>query len=312
MNFLKDRQTSRMMGFAYMVVGIAVFTIQDMIIKGISGLYPVHEIVFVRSLLALPIIMAIAYFEHGLGGLRSGRISEHAARGAVMFAAYTTYYLAIAALPVATTVAISFSAPLFITILAIPFLGERVGAMQWLALVAGFAGVLIVMGPWHAEVDWAILLPAASAFCYAVAQLLARHIGSTDSGSALAFYVTLIFVLLSGAAGLILGSGAFAFSAHPSLAFLLRPWTWPTTPDFLLMLTCGAIAAIGVYCLSQGYRMAEAGKAAMIEYTALPWVAIWGFLFFNEIPGLNTLFGVSLVILAGLSVAFGERARAAA
>lgn len=312
MNLLEERRRQRLRGLAFMAVGIFLFTIQDMIIKGISAVYPVHQIVFIRSFIALPLIIFIAHFEHGLRGLHTQRLWEHVLRGTVMFAAYTAYYLGIAALPVAMAVAISFSAPLFITLLAIPFLGEKVSPTQWTALLAGFAGVLIVMQPWGVEVDMAVLLPAFSALCYAIAQLYTRHIGKTDSGPALAFYITLIFIVLSSIAGLLTGSGALEFSSHPSMAFLLRSWVWPTEYDLYLMLVCGVVAALGVYCLSQGYRLAEANRAAMVEYTSLPWVALWGFLFFNEIPGLNTILGVALVILAGVSIAYRERSRAAA
>lgn len=312
MNSLDDQRKQRMTGLAFMAAGIFLFTMQDIIIKGISGLYPVHEIVFVRSFLALPLIVVIAWFEQDLGRLRTKQIGAHALRGLIMFAAYTTYYLAIAAMPVATAVAISFSAPLFITVLAIPFLGERVSLVQLIAMVAGFAGVVIAMEPWDVTFDLAVTLPAISALFYALAQLYARFIGRTDSGAALAFYLTLTFIGLSGLSGLLTGSGAYSVWSHPSAAFLLRAWTWPTLPHLGLMLACGVIAALGVYCLSQGYRMAEAGKAALFEYTALPWAALWAFMFFNEIPTLNTILGVLLVVAAGISVAFREPERAKA
>ena len=75
------------------------------------------------------------------------------------------------------------------------------------------------------------------------------------------------------------------------------------------MLTCGVVASIGVYCLSQGYRMAEANLAAIFEYTALPWAILWGFLFFSQLPDVATLAGVGLVIFAGIVIAFRERPR---
>ncbi len=302
-------QRRRLLGIAAMCIGVFSFTFQDLIIKGISGAYPVHEIVFVRTFFVLPIILAIAHFEHGLGKLRTSRIGAHLTRSVIMFLAYTAYYLGVAALPLATAVAISFSAPLFITALAGPLLGEKIGPVRWLAVTAGFAGVVIVMWNKLGALELAILLPAVSAVCYALAQIHARHIGSTESGSALSFYLTIVFFTLSGLAGLITGSGAFEHWAHPSLAFLLRAWSWPTPEDLALMACCGLAASIGVYGLAQGYRMTEANEAALFEYTALPWAILWGILFFSEIPGLNTLIGVALVIIAGLSIAWRERKR---
>jgi drug/metabolite transporter (DMT)-like permease len=298
-------------GVVFMCAGVLAFTFQDLIIKGISGTYPAHEIVFIRSLLSLPFSLIIAHFETGLGRLRTPRIGAHLLRGAVLFIAYTTYYLGIAALPLAKAVAISFAAPLFITALAGPLLGEKVGKIRWLAVILGFFGVLIVMKDGLGMFEWAVVLPAVSALCYALAQLHGRHIGATESASTMSAYINIMFFLLSGLAGLIIGDGDFAQWSHPSLTFLLRAWTWPQGNDLLLMLGCGVAATIGIYCLSQGYRMAEANLAAIFEYTALPWAILWGFLFFSQLPGVSTLAGVGLVVFAGVVIAFRERPRRA-
>ncbi|TMJ41207.1 MAG: hypothetical protein E6G87_00055 [Alphaproteobacteria bacterium] len=124
---MTDDQHARqrqLIGVAFMCVGVFAFTFQDLIIKGISGVYPAHEIVFIRTFLSLPFTLVIAHFETGLGRLKTPRLGAHLLRGIVLFVAYTTYYLGIAALPLAMAVAISFAAPLFITALAGPLLDE--------------------------------------------------------------------------------------------------------------------------------------------------------------------------------------------
>lgn len=307
----KDARRQQLTGVAFMCAGVLAFTFQDLIIKGISGTYPAHEIVFIRTLLALPIAVLIVMLEGGFGRLRTSRLGAHCVRGVMLFLAYTTYYLGIAALPLALAVAISFAAPLFITALAGPLLGEKVGRIRWLAVLLGFLGVLIVMKDGLGQLEWAVLLPVLSALFYALAQLHGRHIGATESGATMSFYVNIAFFLLSGLAGLIIGNGAFAEWSHPSLAFLLRAWSWPTPHDLLLMLGCGVAATIGIYCLGQGYRMAEANLAAIFEYTALPWAILWGYLFFAQLPGYSTLAGVGLVIVAGIIIAVRERPRRA-
>jgi drug/metabolite transporter (DMT)-like permease len=206
-------------------------------------------------------------------------------------------------------VAISFAAPLFITALAGPLLGEKVGPVRWLAVILGFTGVLVVMKDGLGLLEWAVVLPALSAFCYALGQLHGRHIGATESASTMAVYVNVVFLLLSGLAGLFIGSGDFAQWSHPSLAFLLRGWVWPSGVDLLLMLSCGVVATVGIHCLGQGYRLAEANLAATFEYTALPWAILWGFLFFGQLPGFSTLAGVGLVVFAGVVIAIRERPR---
>ncbi len=175
-------KSTTLVGVAFMCVGVFVFTFQDLIIKGISSTYPAHEIVFIRSFLALPFTLLIAWFETGLHRLKTPRVGAHMLRGVAFFMAYTLYYLGIAALPLAMAVAISFAAPLFITALAGPLLGEKVGNVRWFAVVLGFIGVLIVMKDGLGLLQWAVVLPAISALCYALGQLHGRHMGATEFG----------------------------------------------------------------------------------------------------------------------------------
>jgi drug/metabolite transporter (DMT)-like permease len=258
---------------------------------------------------ALPLAVLIAWFETGLRRLRTARVPGHLVRSTISFLAYTLYYLGIAALPLAMAVAISFAAPLFITALAGPLLGEKVGKIRWFAVVLGFVGVMIVMKDGLGRFEWSVILPALSAFCYALSQLQARHLGATESASTMSVYMNATYLALSGLAGVAIGSGDFAQWSDPSLSFLLRAWIWPSSHELLLIMGCAIAATVGIYCLSQGYRMAEANLAAIFEYTALPWAILWGFLFFSQLPDLSTLAGVGLVIFAGVVIAIRERPR---
>ena len=141
------------------MAGIAVFSVQDLILKLLSGAYPLHQAMVLRSLTALPLLLLLVHRDGGLGTLFTPNTRAMILRGGVMFLAYTSYYLALAALPMATTVALYFSAPLFITILSVVILKETVGPRRWVALFAGFAGVLIMVRPGGDLFDWAALLP---------------------------------------------------------------------------------------------------------------------------------------------------------
>jgi drug/metabolite transporter (DMT)-like permease len=287
-------------GIVAMVLGVFFFTIQDLIIKMISGGYPVHEIVFVRSFAAILIIGVIARFDQGFAGLKTSRLGLHIARSIVMFGAYTLYYLGLASLSLADTTVISYAAPFFIATLALVFLGERVSTAQWGAIAVGFLGVLIVMRPGSGLFNAAALLPLAAAMLYAVAQMLARYIGRTDTGSSLAFYLTVAFVVLSGLCGIVFQLLPLPVLGNPSFDFLVRPWAWPTNYDLALMLICGLVASLGIYCLSQAYRLAPAALVSSFEYSSIPWVILWGVLFFGQWPTLATIGGVILVVSSGL------------
>src|SRR5581483_6327028 len=217
----------------------------------------------------------------------------------------------------AEVVALFFMAPIFITVLAYPILGERAQFSHWLAVLAGFGGVIITYWPSlnpfggaslaRQPFDWALLLPVLSALTYGIAQLLARKLKS-DSAAVQGFYQNSMYLI--GAVGL-----AVIFSLadlnraamHPSIDFLTRDWVYGNTTDLVLLIVCAPISAIGTVFLSQAYRMAEANFVASFEYSGIIWGASWGFFIWHEVPTLYMLAGAALIIAAGLFMLFVGR-----
>ncbi|NBE08706.1 DMT family transporter [Paragemmobacter ruber] len=298
-------------GIAFLVAGVAVFSVQDLILKLLSGAYPLHQAMLLRSLTAIPFLLFLVHWEGGLRSLVTPGTRAMILRGLVMFAAYTCYYLALAALPMATTVALYFSAPLFITILSVVFLSETVGPRRWIALMAGFAGLLIMVRPGGALFDWAALLPVLSGLTYAISMIAARRLGTSETASALAFWGNAVFLMGAILLSLIFGSGAWEGDAHPSLAFLLRGWVMPTALDLALMMACGIIAAAGLTLLTQAYRVAEASVVTPFEYTGLIWSVLFGWLFWRDWPDGTDWAGIAIITGAGLYILWREARRSA-
>lgn len=296
------------MGIACVLGGMAALSTQDVLIKWMSGSYPLHQIILGRAVIAVVLTLLVVQLSGGLSLLRSKRPGLHLLRGLLLVVANVAYFVALAAMPLAEAIAIFFVAPLFITALSVPFLGEKVGARRWLAVAAGLCGVVIMLRPGQGIFDPVALLPVLAAFCYAVMQILTRRLGVTDRASPMVFYVQLTFVVASGAAGLVMGDGRFAGSTHPSLDFLLRAWTWPAPGDALLILACGVLITIAAYLLSQAYRIAEATSIAPFEYVALPLSAVWGVLLWDDWPDLTALLGITLIVGSGLMVFYREAA----
>ena len=298
-------------GIAFLVAGVAVFSVQDLILKLLSGAYPLHQAMLLRSLTAIPFLLLLVHWDGGLRSLATPGTRAMILRGLVMFAAYTCYYLALAALPMATTVALYFSAPLFITILSVFFLAEKVGPRRWIALMAGFAGVLIMVRPGGALFDWAALLPVLSGLTYAISMIAARRLGTTETAPALAFWGNAVFLGGAVLLSLIFGSGTWEGDAHPSLAFLLRGWVMPTALDLALMMACGIIAAVGLTLLTQAYRVAEASVVTPFEYTGLVWSVLYGWLFWRDWPDSTDWAGIAIIVGAGLYILWRESRRSA-
>ena len=219
-------------GIACLVLGIAVFALQDVVIKKISGVYPLHEAMVLRSIAAFPVLLLLVWRDGGFATLTGPGWPWLLIRGTVAFMAYSCYYLGLAALPIATAVALYFAAPLFITVLSVLFLGERVGARRWAAVVIGFLGVVTIVRPGTALFDWASLLPITAAFLYAVAMVLTRRIGGSETAPAMSTWGNFVFLVGALALSAVFGSGSHDGETHRSLAFLMRGWVQPNPRRF--------------------------------------------------------------------------------
>lgn len=302
-------QNRAALGVTYLCLGVLVFSLQDAIIKAVSGDYPLTQVVSTRCIVSAPILLAMVHFESGIRSIFSKDFLPLAGRASLLLLAYTSYYMAFPALPLADAVALYFTVPLFAMALAVPLLGESIGWRRITAVVVGFAGVIVMLRPGQGLFEPAALLSLFSAATYALSMLMARRLGTDTTASVMAFYQNGVYLLGAMAIAAFLAGTGIREASHPSLNFLVRPWVWPTVEDFLLIASCGVIAAIGMMLLTHAYRIAKASVVTSFEYTGMLWAPLWGFLFFAEVPHLTTLAGAGLIIAAGLFALSSPSAR---
>jgi drug/metabolite transporter (DMT)-like permease len=301
------QMTATRRGILALILGIAVFSLQDVILKLLSGDYPLYQAMIIRSLTAVPLLLIIVrWLDGNLRTICSRNWTWMMARGLLSFVAYTAYYLGLAALPMADTVALFFTAPLFITLVAAVAFGERIGAGALLALALGFGGMLMIFNPTARLFDPAAFLPVIGALGYALQQLAARFLGRTETAAAMTFWANLTFLAGGIALATIFGSGAHAGASHSSLAFLTRGWQAMPVGDLLLFMACGLIAAIGLSLLTYAYRVAASSSVAPFEYSFIIWGVLWGWVFWSDLPAPTAWIGISLLIAAGLIVIRAE------
>ncbi|MGL4280422.1 MAG: DMT family transporter [Albidovulum sp.] len=293
-------------GIPFLIAGIAVFSVQDLILKLLSGAYPLYEAMIFRSLTAAPLLLLFAHLNGGLGTLFTPGWRKMLLRGFLLFASYAAFYLAIASLPLATTIALFFTAPLFITVLSVPLLGEQVGPRRWFAVIVGFAGVLFMVRPGSDVFDWAALLALIAGLAYAISMVTARSMGSTETAPALAFWGNVAFLACALTLAAAFASGDHAGESHPSLGFLTRGWVTPSLRDLGLMMLCGFIAAAGLTLLTQAYRLSPSSVVAPFEYSAMIWGVLWGWLFWRQLPDAEGWTGILIIVSAGLYVLYRE------
>ena len=294
----------------FIVLGMFFISVNDMVIKRFSNEYPLHQMVFLRSAIGMFFTLILIHLEGGWRILKTDQPGLHALRAVMVFASNMTYFAALAVLPLPDATALFFIAPIMITVLSIPILGERVGPRRWGAVIVGFCGTLIMVraqGSTQGDVSiWIYLLPILAALFYASMQVLTRKLAKTKA-SAMAFYIQITFVLFCGISGLIVGSGQFVDGVeHPSLVFLLRAWIVPSAADMSYFVLIGILATGVGYCLSQAYRSAPAATVAPFEYVLLPMSIVWGWVIFADWPGLPVWFGSAIIIAAGLYVIWRE------
>ncbi len=272
------------LGVSSLVLGMLIFSLQDIAVKWIGGDYPVMEIVTFRSLVALPLTLLFFRYEGGQGLPSTQRHKLEYIRGLFFFLSYTTHFMGLAALPLAEIAAIKFSGPLMITILSVVMLGETVGPRRWLALLVGFMGVLLIVRPGVATFNMGSIFILISVLFYALATMLTRKLQTTDSSATMAYYSSLVYLIATVVLSpLLIFVGDFP-DAHPSIAFLFRAWTMPSVLGWVIMSGLGLVWAGGMYFIARAYSVALASVVAPFEYLALPINVMWGFVIWHEFP----------------------------
>jgi drug/metabolite transporter (DMT)-like permease len=268
-------------------LAMAFMTLQDAIIKWLSGHLPVIEILFIRSLIMLPLILAAATATGQLGRFGTRRYGAHLLRVVLNFLAFITFFGALRLMPLADTLAIVFSAPIFIVLFSAIFLKEKVGRWRWSAVAVGFVGVLVMIRPGTSMLDWPVILALMASVFYALWILTTRTMAEEESSLAMLFYASAFFVLAGG-------------MAAPFV------WVTPGGEDLLMLGVVAVIAMTGLLMLIKAYRLAQASILAPFDYTSMIWAVLLGWFVWNELPGPWIVAGTVLVVFAGLIIVHRE------
>ena len=286
------------------------FTTQDMMIKWLSADYALHQIVLSRAVVGtLFILMVFVPLEGGISALRTKRLRIHLLRGFGIVIANLAYFTSLISIPLGEATAIFFIAPVLISALSVVFLGEKVGLIRWVAILFGLIGVLIMIRPRGDLLNLAALLPLIAALAYAMVHIMTRKMRNSEKASTMAFYIQINFVVVSSLIGAIFGDGKWADPTSPTLDFLFRAWVVPSWQHIFIMLGIGLFSGLGAYCISQGYRICEAGAAAPFEYVAMPMAIFWSISLFDEWPDPISWLGILFIAGAGLFIFYQESLR---
>ncbi len=279
------------LGAGLTVLAMFGFACMDAISKWIVQDYAITQILWVRYALFAVFAVLIVGPAKARRAAASNRPWLQAGRALLAVVESGVFVLAFAHLPLADTHAVAATSPLIVIALSMPLLGERVGLARWLAVLAGFAGVLLIIRPGIQSLDWPILLPLIGAFLWGLYQILVRLCSRTDSSE-----TTLLWSAFIGLAGMT----------------TVGPWGWKS-PDLFGWTCLIAIAVIGTlshFALIKALAYAEAGAVQPFSYTLLVWATVLGFVVFADMPDGWTMFGAAVIVLSGLYTWHRDRAEA--
>ena len=305
MNFAKH-YSQNSQGILCLIAAVAFLTVSDSIIKWLSPHIALHEIMLIRALFSMLVISIIIKLEGGFRILKTRRPGLHFLRGSMLVFANMFFFLGLASMPFAETIALFFTAPLFICLLSKPVLGETVGPSRWMTILLGMAGVVVMLRPGAEVLRLNSLLPIVAALSYAAMQMMTRKLGMQEKAGTLTFYIHLAFIIISTIIGLSIGDGRFNSQSNETLDFLLRAWVWPDLEDFKLLALCAFMVSIGGYLLSQAYRLGQASVVAPFEYAAMPFALLVGYYLWGDWPDVVSFIGSGLIIFSGLLIVYLE------
>jgi drug/metabolite transporter (DMT)-like permease len=277
-----DQRRQRLIGIALMVAACACFACLDAMAKYLGGHMATLQVVGMRFVTAFLLALVISNPLTRPGLLRTTRPGLQIVRALAMLATTIFNFLAFRYLQLDEALAILFSTPFLVAIMAGPILGEWVGWRRWTAIGVGFIGVLVVIRPGLGGIQWAALLSVAAAVFYAGYSIATRMVMRHDSSETTLFYANLIGVLVM---------------------LPVLPFVWTTPPgalDLILLLAVGAFGSAGHYLLIVAHHRAPASVLSPFMYTQLLWATTLGFLVFDNVPNRWTLAGAAIVVGSGL------------
>jgi drug/metabolite transporter (DMT)-like permease len=296
-----------LLGVGSLVLAILIFSLQDIAVKWMGGSYPVLEIVIFRTLVAMPATLFFFRMEGGKGLPTTKRYKLEFVRGLFYFLAYTTYFMGLAALPLAEIAAIRFSTPLMITLLSVSLLKEKVRFQRWLALIVGFIGVLIIIRPESASFNLGSVFILLNVLFYVFAVLVTRRLQTTDSSATMSYFGSLVYMVIAIVlTPIVIAIGPMP-DANPSIVFLFRAWSMPTPVDLLIMAGLGLVWAGGMFFTARAYSLALASVVAPFEYVSLPISTMWGFLLWHQFPPRATWIGAFITLVSSLYTLYGDK-----
>ena len=296
-------------GILFILLAMMVFSIQDGIMKYIYNFVSLYEVYLIRTLVSFGLILTFLILTKKPIVFKSQYPLLTFCRVILFFFGFSSFYVSLTVLPLGTATALFFVTPFLITIFAHFFLKEEIGIRRWSAVVVGFIGVYITLDPDFSNFNYLSLLPILCAFCYSLSMIIIKKTSDKDSVYTQTFTFYLGAIFFSIIFYFIIGDGQYNTIDHPASQFILRKWFVDLEESIVLMIATGITATLAFLFLFTAYSIASPSVVSPFEYSILLWSPLIGWIYFQEIPTLNTIIGILIIVSSGVYIFMREKAQ---
>ena len=296
-------------GIILILLAMLVFSVQDGIMKHIFSFVSLYEIYLIRTIVSFILILLFLKITKKPIVFKSQYPILTLCRVVLFFFGFSTFYISLTVLPLGTATALFFVTPFLITIFAKIFLKEKIGPRRWSAVVVGFVGVYVTLDPDFSNFNYLSLLPILCAFCYSSSMIIIKKTSDKDNvyTQTFTFYIGAIFFSLIFY--FVIGDGQYNTVNHPASQFIFREWFVNFKSNILWMAATGVTATLAFLLLFTAYSIASPSVISPFEYSILLWSPLIGWLYFQEIPNLNTIIGILIIVSSGIYIFMREKAQ---
>ena len=300
-------QNNNPKGIVFILIAMIVFSVQDGIMKHIYNFVSLYEIYLIRTVVSFVLILLFLIITKKPIVFKSQYPLLTFTRVILFFFGFSSFYVSLTVLPLGTATALFFVTPFLITIFAHFFLKEEIGLRRWSAVVVGFIGVYVTLNPDFSNFNYLSLLPILCALCYSLSMIIIKKTSDKDSVYTQTFTFYIGAIIISIIFYFIIGDGQYNVSDHPASQFIFREWFVNFNSNILLMTATGVTATLAFLFLFTAYSIASPAVVSPFEYSILFWSPLVGWLYFDEIPSLNTVVGILIIVCSGVYIFMREK-----
>ena len=296
-------------GIILILAAMLIFAVQDSLMKYIYSSVALYEVYLFRTIVSFTLIIIYLKILKKPIVFKTHYPLLTFCRVILFFFGFSSFYISLTIMPLATATALFFVTPFLITIFAKFILKDQIGPRRWIAVIVGFIGVYIILNPNFDDFDYFSLSPILCAFCYALSMIIIKKTSKKDNVYQQMFQFYIGAMIISIIFYFFIGDGRYDTIDNAAAQFIFREWFSNLEFSLIYMIILGFTAAAAFLLIFSAYRIASPAVVSPFEYSILVWSTLSGWIFFNEVPKINTLIGMCLIVGGGIYIFIREKAQ---